>query len=68
MLTIKDKENILAAFDTIDVKEMKINHADESVVKWFRFGTHTGISLAKEIVRQLPEERPPKKKKELTIS
>lgn len=62
MLTIKDKENILAAFDTIDVKEMEINHADESVVKWFRFGTHTGISLAKEIIRQLPE----KKKKELT--
>ena len=68
MLTKKDKANILAAFDTIDVKEMEIEHVDERAVKWFRFGTHAGISLAKEIIGQIPEEKPPKKKKELTIS
>lgn len=62
MLTIKDKDNILAALDIIDVKKMEIEHVDERAVKWFRFGAYTGISLAKEVVRQLPE----KKKKELT--
>ena len=40
----------------------------ERAVKWFRFGTHAGISLAKEIIGQIPEKKPPKKKKELTIS
>lgn len=68
MLTKKDKVNILAAFGAIDVKEMEIGHVDERAVKWFRFGAHTGIPLAKEIIGQIPEKKPPKKKKELTIS
>ncbi len=66
MLTRKDKENIIAAFQTIDVKEMELEHADERVTKWFRFGSYTGLSIAQEIIKQLPEKKPPKKKKELT--
>lgn len=60
MITEKDKENIIAALQTVDVKQMEIDHADENIVKWFRFGSFSGIKIAQEIIRQLPE------KKELT--
>ena len=68
MITRKDKENILAAFRTVDVKQMKIDHLDEDIVKWFRFGSYNGMMIAAEIIKGLPEKKPPKKKKELTIS
>lgn len=68
MITKKDKENILTALKTVDVKQMEIDHVDERAVKWFRFGSYTGLSIASEIISQLPEKKPPKKKKELTIS
>lgn len=60
MLTKKDKENIIKAFDMVDVKQMNIDHPDERLVKWFRFGSYNGMTIAKEIIRQLPE---PKSKK-----
>ena len=63
MITKKDKENILTALKTVDVKQMEIDHVDERVVKWFRFGSYTGLSIASEIIRQLPEKKPPKKEK-----
>ena len=68
MITKKDKENILEAFKTVDVKDMNIDHANEDIVKWFRFGSHSGMVIAAEIIRRLPEKKTPKKKKELTIS
>ena len=68
MITKKDKENILAAFKTVDVKQMEIEHLDEDIVKWFRFGSYNGMMIASEIIKRLPEKKPPKRKKELTIS
>lgn len=61
MITKKDKERIIAAFDTVDVKQMNIEHEDMRLVKWFRFGSYNGILIAKEIIRQLPEKTTSKK-------
>lgn len=63
MITKKDKENIIKALQTVDVKEMHLDHPNERLVKWFRFGSYNGLMVAQEIIRQLPE----KKKKDLTI-
>lgn len=62
MITKKDKENILAAFHTVDVKKMDLDHPDKRLVKWFRFGSYNGLLIAQEIIKQLPEGR----KKDLT--
>jgi hypothetical protein len=67
VITAKDKENLIAALDTIDVKQMEIDHADPQIKKWFRFGSYSGLAIAKEVIRQLPEPKK-KKKKPLTIS
>ena len=68
MITAKDKQNLIAALDTIDVKQMEIDHTDPQIVKWFRFGSYSGLTIAKEVIRQLPEKKTTKKKKPLTIS
>lgn len=68
MITAKDKQNLIAALDTIDVKQMTIDNAEPQHVKWFRFGSYNGLYIAKEVIRQLPEKKTPKKKKDLTIS
>ena len=57
MLTKKDKENIIKALQTVDVKKMNVDHTDERLVKWFRFGSYNGLLLAQEIIKQLPEGR-----------
>jgi len=57
MITKKDKDNIIKAFETVDVKEMNIDHVEERIVKWFRFGSYNGLMIAKEIIRQLPEKK-----------
>ncbi len=54
MITEKDKENIVKALQTIDVKKMELDHADPRLVKWFRFGSHNGILIAQEVIKQLP--------------
>lgn len=66
MITAKDKQNLIAALDTIDVKQMEIDNADPRIIKWFRFGSYNGLAIAKEVIRQLPEKK--RQKKELTIS
>lgn len=66
MITAKDKANLIAALDTIDVKQMEIDHADPQIKKWFRFGSYSGLTIAKEVIRQIPEKKPTKKKKPLT--
>lgn len=62
MITKKDKERIIAAFDTVDVKQMNIDHPNERLVKWFRFGSYNGLLIAKEIIKQLPEKTTKKTK------
>lgn len=54
MLTQKDKDNIIKALQTVDVKKMNLDHADERLVKWFRFGSYNGLLIAQEIIKQLP--------------
>lgn len=64
MITEKDKLTIIEAFNNVDVKKLQLDHPDQSKVKWFRFGSHVGIDIAKEIVKQLPTG---KKKKVIKI-
>lgn len=45
----------------VDVKTMDIDHPNQNLVKWFRFGSYNGIVIATEIIKKLPE------KEELTI-
>jgi len=61
LITKKDKEAILEAFKMVDVKKMDIDHPDEKLVKWFRFGSYNGMAIASEIIKQLPEGRKVKK-------
>lgn len=63
MITEKDKENIIATLRSVDVKKMQIDHPNERMKKWFRFGSYNGLLLAQEIIKQLPTDR---QKKELT--
>jgi hypothetical protein len=57
MLTKIDKENILAAFKLVDVKQMDIEHINPAVVKWFRFGNYNAMQIASEIIKQMPEKK-----------
>lgn len=61
MITAKDKENIIEALRSVDVKKMTIDHPDERLMKWFRFGSYNGLLLAQEIIKQLPEAKKTKK-------
>lgn len=61
MITKKDKEAILEAFKMVDVKKMEIDHQDERLVKWFRFGAYNGMMIAAEVIKQLPEGKKVKK-------
>lgn len=54
MITQKDKENIIKALQTVDVKKMNLDHPNERLVKWFRFGSYNGLLIAQEIIKQLP--------------
>lgn len=62
MLTKAQKKLILDALKMIDVKKLEISYPDERAIKWFRFGSHNGLLMAAEIVKNLPEE--PKKQKD----
>lgn len=62
MITAKDKENIITALQSVDVKKMTIEHSDERLMKWFRFGSYNGLLLAQEIIKQLPEKETKTKK------
>lgn len=68
MLTKKDKEVILEALKNVDVKKLELDHPDEMAVKWFRFGSFTGIDIAIQIINQLPEKKTPKKIKIIDIT
>lgn len=62
MITQKDKNRIVKALQTVDVKKMQLDHPNERLVKWFRFGSYNGLLLAQEIIKALPEEKPVRKK------
>ena len=57
MLTQKDKYAILEALKKVDVKEMEIDHVNPAMVKWFRFGSHTGLQIAADIINRMPESK-----------
>lgn len=57
MLTKKDKDAILEALKKVDVKEMEIDHVNPAMVKWFRFGSHTGMQIAADIINRMPERK-----------
>lgn len=54
MITQKDKDQILDALNQVDPKKLKIDHPNEMAVKWFRFGSYSGIQIASGIIKQLP--------------
>lgn len=60
MLTQKDKEIIIKALQTVDVKQMSIDNPDPMKTKWFRFGSYNGLLLAQEIIKALPTGKPKK--------
>ena len=61
MLTKEDKEFILNMFKNVDVKKLQLDHPDQKLVKWFRFGSFTGLDIATEIIKSLPEKKTTKK-------
>ena len=61
MLTNKDKDIILEAFKMVDVKKLEVDHPDQKLVKWFRFGSFIGLDVASQIVKNLPVQKPKKK-------
>lgn len=63
MITKEDKEMILTIFKQVDVKKLDIDHKEPRIVKWFRFGSYNGMSIASEIIKNLPEHNPDKKTK-----
>lgn len=57
MITQKDVDAILDALAQVDVNKMEIDHPDPQVVKWFRFGSFSGMQIAAEIVKQMKREK-----------
>lgn len=57
MLTKKDKDLIIKAFKSVDVKKMSIEHDDQDKLKWYRFGNYNAMQLAIEIIKNLPEHK-----------
>lgn len=68
MLTKKDKETILQALKSVDVKKLEIDHPNKDGVKWFRFGSFIGLDIASKIIEELPERKTPKKIKVVDVS
>lgn len=57
MITKEDKKLILKMFKQVDVKKMDIDHPNDQLVKWFRFGSYNGMQVACEIVKAIPEKK-----------
>lgn len=65
-LTKKQKEEIISAFKMVDVKKLDIENRDPRLVKWYRFGSFNGMSIASEIIKNWPEKASKKIKIDLT--
>lgn len=63
MLSQKDKELLIKAFESVDPKELEVDDLDEDKMKWFRFGSHNGLQIAISIVRRMPVKKYLKKEK-----
>lgn len=61
MLTKADKTAVLKALKMVDVKKLELDHPNPNMVKWFRFGSFTGIDIASQIIMSMPEESTRKK-------
>lgn len=68
MITKEDKELILTLFKQVDVKKMDIEHEEERIVKWFRFGSYNGMQVACEIIKNLPEHKSDTKVKKINVT
>lgn len=62
MLTKKDKKLIIDNLKKVDAKRMEISYANPTIVKWFRFGSYSGIHIAIEIINAMPEKTYKKRK------
>lgn len=54
-LTKEQKTQIIELFKGVDVKKLDIELEDEKKQKWFRFGSYTGMQIASEIIKDIPE-------------
>lgn len=66
MLTRRDKKELIEILKQIDVKKMDLSHAEANNVKWFRFGTYHALNIVTDIISQLPEQKPTKKKEQVS--
>jgi hypothetical protein len=55
-LSKKDKRDLIEIFKAVDVKKLEIDHPEERIVKWTRFGAFQGLAIACEIIKALPEK------------
>lgn len=55
-LSKKEKRDLLELFKSVDVKLLEIDHNDERIVRWFRFGSYSGLQIACEIIKAIPEK------------
>lgn len=56
-MKIEDKKELIDIIKQIDVKKMDLDHPDEKLVKYFRFGTYNALQIVCEIIKALPEEK-----------
>lgn len=54
-MTQQEKDNLVALLKNIDVKKISIEHMNENVQKWYRFGAYMGLRVACDIIQELPE-------------
>ena len=52
-MTGKDKIALVKALKQIDVRRLEVSHPDETLVKWFRFGSKTGIDMAIQVIKEI---------------
>jgi len=57
MITQKDVDAILDALAQVDVKKMELDHPNPMAVKWFRFGSYSGMQIAAEIIKSMKKEK-----------
>lgn len=62
-MTKEDKKQIIDILKNIDVKKLEVDHPDERIVKWFRFGSFTGLRIAVEVISAIEEDEPEVMKK-----
>lgn len=57
MITEKDKTDLINIIKSIDVKKMDVDHPDERIVKWFRFGTYNAFQIVCDIILAMPDNK-----------